>query len=364
MLRCAVSQSNRRWFRCFPLTNTNRLSSSSLGSKSINSSENNDLKEEREEWAIGQEAMWVQEIVALQKRSVEATVPWFLQTMPSSYFRQTDSALQKQHLLTIASLRELGQTDLNLKMETKLDDHGSMDLTYINTGAQLGLLHSQITHIKVPPKAVLARVKVFSALDNSLALNIFSFESLESRLQCANESDAERLMQYVSQLKAGAYLQDKRVPLYDATRHSPEAMKAYVARCSPSYVRLSDPRRFLMQQDLFFKVWDSESAAVHLEPAVTPGSHDAWITIAASNVLPEVLLRLSTNIIMGHGVNVQVRLIVISLLCYHFSLYVALCFPEGAFRYGGQPRAQSHRLPHLRDDAPPAGQPRPDCLRH
>jgi hypothetical protein len=80
----------------------------------------------------------------MQTRNVQQTVPWFLRSMPPSYFRQIDSELQKQHLQAVASLRELGQTDLSLKMWTPVDDEGTVDLTYINTGAQLGLLNSQV----------------------------------------------------------------------------------------------------------------------------------------------------------------------------------------------------------------------------
>lgn len=95
-------------------------------------------------WSQLTAADLINDIVSSQTRSVHQTVPWFLKTMPPSYFRQVDTELQRQHLLTIAALRELGQNDLSLKMWSPTDDHGSTDLTFINTGAQLGVLNSQV----------------------------------------------------------------------------------------------------------------------------------------------------------------------------------------------------------------------------
>lgn len=138
-----------------------------------------------------------------------------------------------------------------------------------------------------------------------MALNIFSFESLSSKNECADKTDCQRLFRYLAALQESRVDGlDKRAPVYDPLRHSEAAVLSYVARCSPSYVRLSDPRRFLVQMRLFDEVCESESAAVHMETAYDV-TNESWITIAASNVMSEVLLRLATSVLAGHGLSIQ-----------------------------------------------------------
>lgn len=174
-------------------------------------------------------------------------------------------------------------------------------------------------NIVVPENTVLSKVKVFSAglaialyvywlsshiVDKSLALNVFSFESIKSQSEFATESDCYRLFKLIDEIRGGAFEHDKKMPKYDESLHSRASILDYIHRCSPAFVRLSDPRRFLIQRELFEKVRGSEGVALHMELA-EKGSHETWITIAASNVLPEVLLRLCTYVLVGHQVNIQ-----------------------------------------------------------
>lgn len=53
--------------------------------------------------------------------SAATVVPWFLKNMPAAYFRQTAPDLRKQHLKAIQAFRDLKQSDLSLRIETKYE---------------------------------------------------------------------------------------------------------------------------------------------------------------------------------------------------------------------------------------------------
>jgi hypothetical protein len=126
--------------------------------------------------------------------------------------------------------------------------------------------------------------------------------------------------------EAGLY-----VPTY-SDAFSPRAMEEYFTRITPSYAQSSDPRRFLVEKELFDRVAGTDGTAVHIEPLVFhstshashtadgmggsavigaspvetgPKSTRAWITVAAANVLPEVLLRLTSSIIAANHIDIQ-----------------------------------------------------------
>lgn len=225
-------------------------------------------------------------------------VPWFLKNMPAAYFNQTPEESRKQHLKAIQAIRDLEQSDLSLKIESKGKD-GSTDITYINSQTKSGLLHSQIKGLVAPANSTLSRVKVFSSLDGGLALNVFSFESANRLSSTASKDDTSRIFAMIDEIKAGKHATDASVPAY-SDLFSAASMGDYVGRVSPVYARTSDPRRFLIQRELFEKVRGTESSSVHVESV----GENSWVTIAASNVLPEVLLRLSSNIISARGLDI------------------------------------------------------------
>jgi len=241
----------------------------------------------------------IHEISLQQMEGAAHVVPWFLKNMPAAYFNQTPEDSRKQHLKAIQAIRDLQQSDLSLKIETKGGD-GSTDVTYINTQTKTGLLYSQIKSLTTPANSTLSRVKVFSSLDGALALNVFSFESANRLGSAATKDDTARVYAMVDEIKAGKYAKDASVPVH-SDLFSAESMRDYMSRVSPIYARTSDPRRFLIQRELFEKVRGTESSAVHVESV----GDNSWITIAASNVLPEVLLRLSSGIISARGIDIQ-----------------------------------------------------------
>ncbi len=68
--------------------------------------------------------------------------------MPASYFRQVPENVRSQHIKAITALRDLKQSDLSLKIETKGEN--SLQLTFINSQSKAGSLHTQIKNLVVP----------------------------------------------------------------------------------------------------------------------------------------------------------------------------------------------------------------------
>ena len=65
------------------------------------------------------------------------------------------------------------------------------------------MLHSQIKNLSVPAGSHLNRVRVFSSLDNQLALNVFSFDNTTSTKQSATRADGPHIIEYINEIKAG-----------------------------------------------------------------------------------------------------------------------------------------------------------------
>ncbi len=90
-------------------------------------------------------------------------------------------------------------------------------------------------------------------------------------------------------------------------------MESYYRLCPTSYVRESNVRRFLVQvcicecsqfsdcsqRDMYDEVKSTEGTVVHIETnhgsGGPPTGSSAWISVAAGNVLPDVLLRLTAG---------------------------------------------------------------------
>jgi len=122
----------------------------------------------------------IHEVSMQQIESANKTIPWFLKQMPVSYFKQIPEHMRKQHIIAISAIRELQQTDLSLRIETKSEsDPGNSSVTVISTDPKSGTLLSQLKSLTIPRQSFLAGVKVFSSADNQLALNIYSFRKID-----------------------------------------------------------------------------------------------------------------------------------------------------------------------------------------
>ena len=167
-------------------------------------------------------------------------------------------------------------------------------------------------------------MKVFSSLDNELSLNIFSFKDIQRASDIisspsASLQDAELILEYLEELKKSPAVvstsddKTKYSPVYDAKYHSKEAIEAYIARLSGTYVKLSNPKHFVCQMGLFHEVVGTDKVAVDIHASTAFSTQSAadgqgsmvWITIAAGNVLPDVLLKLSSSVMTSYGLDIH-----------------------------------------------------------
>lgn len=137
-------------------------------------------------------------------------------------------------------------------------------------------------------------------------MNIFTFEPTKDLKVCASKEDASNIFSYIDRIKAGEFSKDSNVPQYSELFSAP-AMDDYLKKINPSYALNSNPRRFLIQRQLYEQVRSTESSVVHIEPGsvVQEGTVGSWISIAAANVLPEVLLQLASAITSAGGFDIS-----------------------------------------------------------
>ncbi|CAM9252354.1 unnamed protein product, partial [Ectocarpus fasciculatus] len=241
--------------------------------------------------------------------AVESIVPWFFKSMPAAYFRQVPDSTQKSHLKAIASFKDLDQEDLSLRIEEK-NAQGHVDITLISTKTDEGQLLAHLDSIVPPEGATLSRVRVFSSSDGKLHLNMFTFIPLGEHTARATKENARSIASFVELMKSGVAYQDSKedTPAYDAAMHAPAVMEEYYKLCPPSYVKESNVRRFLTQRAMYEEVKSTESTVVHVESnqgsGGPPTGSSAWITVAAGNVLPDVLLRLVAGMLYPRKLNI------------------------------------------------------------
>ncbi|CAI5728485.1 unnamed protein product [Peronospora effusa] len=233
-----------------------------------------------------------------QKESARKTVPWFLANMPPSYFRSIHEEDRLQHLNAITALVNAQQPAVLLRSL----DHRVF--SHFRSGANFpGRLANVLDQL---PQSVdgttLARVKIFTARDDSLGLDIFRFGQQEPFLnKTEDEKQARSTIQtFCAEIQAGKYAGDKSYP--EAGPHfEPEAIDTFLNHSNTMYVQFSNPRRLAWQMELFSRVRGTESVAVHVEHKWETRSDEnklasgtipqTMLTIAASNVIPKSFMQ-------------------------------------------------------------------------
>ena len=97
------------------------------------------------------------------------------------------------------------------------------------------MLHTQIQGLLCPTNCELSSVQVFSSLDGELALNIFTFQTLNAGKKIATADDMSLVKSYLKDLKAGKYVGLTEVPDYDDSIFSDVAMDFFRQRIRPAY---------------------------------------------------------------------------------------------------------------------------------
>ncbi|KAF1775762.1 NAD-glutamate dehydrogenase [Phytophthora cactorum] len=163
-----------------------------------------------------------------QKDAAGNAVPWFLENMPPSYFRSIQEEDRLQHLNAITAL-------VGAEQPEEVDG------------------------------ATLARVKIFTALDDSLGLDIFRFGQQQPFLNKTEEEKLARatIQQFCADIQAGKYAGNDSYPVAGA-HFEPEAVDAFLNSSNTMYVQFSHP------------------------PTAAP---QTMLTMAASNVLPKSFMQ-------------------------------------------------------------------------
>lgn len=219
-------------------------------------------------------------------------MPWFLENMPPAYFRAINEKERLQHLNAITALVNAQQPEVMLRSP---DDKV---YSYIRSGANYpGLLANVLEQLpKNIDGAELARVKIFTSIDDTMGLDIFRFGKQEPfKGQTPEEKQARDTIQsFMADLQAGKFMGKEGYPA-PASYFEPAAVDDYLHRCNTMYVQFSNPRRIATQMSLFHRVQGTEGVAVDVEHGWENRSEEnklsggklpqTMLTIAASNVL-------------------------------------------------------------------------------
>lgn len=229
--------------------------------------------------------------------------------MPGSYFRSVYEEDRLVHLNAIAALQHAQQPELLLK-----SPDGKV-FSYISTGSDTpGALAEVIKSIPQVDGHSLSRVKIFHALDDTLALNVFRFgEQAPFTGATPEEAAAEhRLLAYFADLQSGKF-KDGEGHADPAPYFEPEAVKDFLRRCNAMYVKHSSPRRVGTQMALYHRVTGSEGVAVdvegdwenrNLENKHYDTNPQTMITIASANVLQKNTLEKAATYMGLRNLNV------------------------------------------------------------
>ncbi|KAI9918665.1 hypothetical protein PsorP6_011806 [Peronosclerospora sorghi] len=229
-----------------------------------------------------------------QKQAASKTVPWFLKNMPPAYFRSIQEEDRLQHLNAITALVNAQQPEVMLRSP----DHRVF--SHFRSGANFpGRLANVLEQLpQTVDGATLARVKIFTALDDSLGLDIFRFGQQEPfRNQTTEEKRArDTIQQFCAEIQARKYIHDASYPK-PGPHFEPEAVDTFLSHCNTMYVQFSHPRRLAWQIELFSLVRHTEGVLVGVEhdwetrndenKLASGAIPQTMLTIAASNVLPK-----------------------------------------------------------------------------
>jgi len=262
----------------------------------------------------------VYELTKTTADTIEKVVPWFLKTMPESYFRQIPPYLRREHVKALAAVVD-ADMDMYLNLKSKTSD-GRTVYTYIRPTTQPGTLLNMVEEL---PKCdlstpTLTRLHVFSADDESFSLNMFVYgESSGQKKYLGNEPRPYRdtILQFASEVRNGDHV--SRYPDLDPSEpcFQESNLDAYLDKCRDNYLKVisEHPERFLRQRMLFESVSGTEGCEAHIEEAVhesfvgsnssnNSNSKQYWLDVAVANSLPQVALEHTCRLLYVQGFDV------------------------------------------------------------
>lgn len=262
------------------------------------------------------------ELTRTTATTIESVVPWFLKTMPVSYFQQIPPYLRRDHVKALAAVID-ADMDIYLNLKGKTSD-GRTVYTYIRPTTQPGTLLNMVEELPRcdPSTPSLTRLHVFSAHDDSFSLNMFVYG--DSMSQEDEERGREReptpyrdiILQFAKEVRQGDTL--TKYPDLDPNEACFEEtnLKAYLSKCRDNYLKIicEHPERCLRQRMLFESVSGTECCEARIELAVheellgpnnsSSGGKQYWLDVAMANSLPQVALEHTCRLLYVQGFDV------------------------------------------------------------
>lgn len=223
----------------------------------------------------------------------ESLVPWYLEMLPSAYFREVSESTRYLHLKGIAALKGIDQ-DMSLTLNS-VDEEDNTVITVLRNDARPGTLHQVFASVRHSRSDYLRSVRAYSALDDSLTLNVFTYSdkkiaSSESEAHSVTEAQAEK------HLKFSTDQADREVTL------------EYLSHCHPTYVAHCSPARLQVHRDLYNSLKGTDDVGLWAEPYTGEELKDKEnkfeLTIATAIDRPERLLQKITALLAGKGINI------------------------------------------------------------
>jgi len=268
----------------FSSSNTSRPSDDVRSKQPWQAQHDNDIQD------VTQNAI-IHQLIRQQNSTIEEVVPWFLQNMPSCYFRQVPEDFRMDHIKAISAIRD-ANVDLHMNLKTKLPD-GRVVLTYIRPGRKEGRVLSLVKYL--PWKfdshgyLPLSGVHLFNADDESMSLSMFVYGE-ETSNSFSVEKAGAHIMEYTEQIK---------------NEDENDSLITYFQKCKESYLIHSNPKRFIDQKQLFEAVSGSENMEVLIGEAEEQDEMgDFWVQIAVANSLPHIALENAAMILHQHKFDV------------------------------------------------------------
>lgn len=262
----------------------------------------------------------IYELTRTTANTIEKVVPWFLKTMPESYFRQIPPYLRRDHVKALAAVVD-ADMDLYLNLKSQTSD-GRTVYTFIRPTTQPGTLLGMVEEL---PKCnncdtpSLTRLHVFSAADESFSLNMFVMGESKPRPKGAavpSKPYRDEILQFASEVRNGQHLLE--YPDLDPSEASFDeaSLQPYLAKCRDNYLKIisEHPERFLRQRLLFDSVSGTEGCEARIEEAVHESlsadnsqnysGKQYWLDVAVANSLPQVALEHACRLLYVQGFDV------------------------------------------------------------
>lgn len=226
-------------------------------------------------------------------------VPWYLRSFPASYFNNVGESTRMAHLKGLAALAGIHQqsndTDISLTLTSKADDPTLTDVTVIATDCSPGMLNRRLKNLHAPfESGEIRRAQLYMSSDDMISLTVFTYGACGEEPVWATMEDAQPLL---AQVTAS---QESHAAV------SEENIADFVKECGSNYFRNLTPVRFLTERKLYESVRGTEGVDVSfLQYEGSHAENSAWVTMAAANVLPEVMLKKVTALFAARGLSVR-----------------------------------------------------------